>query len=296
MKPALATGAFVNGRGSSSTPRTLTSGLSAIIQSNSPAVTDLTFNELTFPVPQKRRQPSRQRRSNGARKRTDSETCQPAAHEENMDAIEVPLPSDLLPGSPSPLRLQLPTENMLDTTRTHNRTEHTNDENVDPVPIIQYVDCGIDPVSDHDHEGLSNNQIESVAIPRQPLPTTTTRDTEASNVDYEAHSMFAACVPQLYELNMSAGGFPEYATEWSQPVPVDGEMQQCPTQIYDGYVSNLGSFELGYEPTPPILSMQPAIANDAAGYGSPEPVHYTPPHHYGPDEGTRAFWRPNFLR
>ncbi|EGX92186.1 hypothetical protein CCM_06347 [Cordyceps militaris CM01] len=136
MKPALATGAFVNGRGSVSTP-----------------LTDLTFNELTFPIIQRSvpRAASPQP-PNGARKRPseletksldqiDKHSKRPLVTE---DCPDTPTPPPRRSHGERPTQMQLP---HAETDRNTTPKEDIYPRNTTPRPIIRYVDSGVDAMS-----------------------------------------------------------------------------------------------------------------------------------------------------
>ncbi|KAJ3478099.1 hypothetical protein NLG97_g8666 [Lecanicillium saksenae] len=284
MKPTLATGAFVNGRGSVATP-----------------LADLTFNELTFPVIRKTRaaRPVASQRSNGAR------DCTFKKYQRLLSTIEKdcadPDDSETTPETPSPPprprheQLARRTENS-----DHNRDAHsTNDIRpalIKPPPIAKYVDIGVDAMSDvrnlghHEPETMHHPEF----LPAEPhIATEELRRHPGSYypkpnnfAQYFEPSYFFDGIHQYPGLQPNANLVEALGTYYPKQYIYE-EPAQYPLDYHHWNMSSdsYASFQ-HVVPTSPSL-------DENRFYGV---VPDSEEQLYKPDEETKAFWRPNFLR
>ncbi|PQK11310.1 hypothetical protein BB8028_0002g16280 [Beauveria bassiana] len=278
MKPALATGAFVNGRGSVLTP-----------------LADLTFNELTFPITQKAApRAASPQLPNGARKRP---SLQEKTAPEQINKISADTRAVIggSPDTPTPRPGQRRGEGPRQRRRPSNESvsdkalkEHVHPRDTTPRPMIRYVDSGVDTMS----------QVETVAPdgskdkPHGELPAGAFDKTGQAKL-YVPYYNRPVYMPQYHGTIYSNTGIHPHVGLQPGLGSAEHVSSHCSSQHVDSipmqpewFLDEHRSRDLScMAPTPDVYDE----------YAYPGPMHELEPL-YRPDEETKAFWRPNFLR
>lgn len=162
-------------------------------------------------------------------------------------------------------------------------------------PIIRYVDSGVDAMSSVGNfagDGLKNARDE------QSLPARR-QYTEQATFHAPYYNPAPAHMPYS-EPTYWANGTYEHAglqssSDWSQHVPLHYPSQHLYSVPMQPEVLDYGLQNNDSSYLAPTSDMYPVPFNDLNEYMASSPVHESEPV-FRPDEETKAFWRPNFLR
>ncbi|KAK8141266.1 hypothetical protein G3M48_000397 [Beauveria asiatica] len=271
-------------------------GLNSLDFVNTAVVTDLTFNELTFPITQKAApRAASPQLPNGARKRPGLQKITPPEqiHQASADARSV---IEGCSEAPTPQPGQRRGERPRQRRRPSNASisdkvpkEDDNPRNATTRPIIRYVDSGVDTMS-HVGTVAPDSSRDKLHV---ELPAGAFDKTGEANSHVSYYNPPPVYMPQYYGMSYSNTGIhpqvglqpgldsAEHVPSHCQSQHVDSIPMQPEWSIYEHQSRDFS-----------CMAPMPDIYDE---YAYPSPVHELEPL-YRPDEETKAFWRPNFLR